>query len=244
MTNPFKGKQVDQLPPKKPEYKQREWLTWPAVPARDDRPKVSQSRRAYDPRSNRGSITIDNLTEKELDAIESMLKGHSYTTCLNGRVHAWHVNEALPEVQPDLQMQEFWSEEAQVGAVLHLPEADKKGLRSPCLLIRGLGAGIIDESGQRKGRRRKNLELTESCGFVCYRSRRNVKGEYQELWYLPALSCAKGPLKKFVEQTKAEHKDIKWYTLVELAADYIASDLSLSFGSLEVCTQRWALCVD
>lgn len=200
------------------------WLKW--------KPDDSRPRMKWGMRSNK-SITIDNLTEREVQAFEGFLNGTCYVKCEQGRLFAYDVHETLPDPVHDPLIAPHFDSCAhkQLGGM-----CDESGWHSPGIAISHLGAGRPDSY------RRSAQQLTE-CGFDCLRSRRGPSGQYWEQWVLHSLWRAQGPLRKFMDDWKstAEHKS--WRTEVDAAARFIAVDMEVSFGTLDIVIQRWALTV-
>lgn len=216
--------QVDPPPVKQSE---REWLRYDPNPADDKRPPIRYSLLASE------RVEFSGLTPKEREAVEAFLNGGSYIRCVDGRLHAYDVWKSLPDPIDDPICGPHWEvapEEKQFGG---FPESE--GWHSPGIIISDLGAsyGECTETA-----RRKNQNKVEDCGFVCLRSRRAHDGRYWEQWVLHGLMCAKGPLKEHM----AKHPKLNWHQQAEEACRFLARDLGVRFGSMDITIQRWALC--
>lgn len=223
--------QVDKLEPKPDPV--RSWLTWPVV---DKRPKVREI--GCHKNGDSSSITIGNLTPKELEALQQFIFGTSYICCQGGRVHAWHAFEDLPPPQRDPILSECWNPppdgETKVGG---MPKG--KGIHSPGLVIRSAGACYGSDSKEPQ----RSYQLLESFGFVCMRSPRGDDGRYWEQWVLHGLWQAKGQLGDWYQRWRADNKDAsdfgpKWFECAEEACKFINSQ-GVRYGSLDIVIQRW-----
>lgn len=89
---------------------------------------------------------------------------------------------------------------------------------------------------------RESEKLT-SYGFIQLRSKREEDGGYWEIWYLPGVWCAKGDLKKIVDDitTKAKtwedpHGRRKDKECFKAVLEFLRRNAS--FGTLDVSIQR------
>lgn len=191
---------------------EREWLAWPV---KDDRPRIRWTSLSNE------QITITGLTKKEREAFEAFLAGASYIRCVDGRLHAYHSWLPLPNAVHDPICGPHWEATAEPKQFGGIPASE--GWHSPGLILTGLEAGM--------------QKLVEACGFVCLRSRRALDGKYWEQWVLHFMDAAKGPL----EQHMREHAKLSWHEKAEEACRFLAIDLRVRFGSLDITIQRWAL---
>jgi len=202
---------------------------------KDNRPKIKTSTYC---RSSDGdcSFTVSNLTRKEFDAIESFLNGQSYIRTVNGRLHAYCVNDPLPSPEEDPLVGDRWSYEGepkQFGGIQCY-----EGWHNPGIVITHVGAG-----GPLSPERSKKHLM--DCGFVCLRSPRNADGRFWEQWVLYSLCFAKGRLQEHMKEWKVrqtiDSRGAPWDKEIEEAARFIARDLQVSFGTMDITIQRWAL---
>lgn len=205
------------------------WLTHPV---KDDRPRVGSSSVT---RSSSGacSITVANLTRAELEAMESFLCGCSYLRVVDGRLSAYHVYEPLPDAESDPIVGPHW-EGGTVREFGGVPAGE--GWHLPGITIEALGAGSLGNS-----ERKRSQEMVIDCGFECLRSRRDGSGRLSELWVLSSLTFARGRLAAHLETWRGKGKP-HWHRDVEEACRFIAQDLRVRFGSMDITIQRWALC--
>jgi len=228
---------IDPLPP---HVDDRCWLKHPVS---DTRPKIainSQTVPAKNHTGTDGRVEFKNLTAQECAALESFMQGGSYLRVIDGRLHAFHAWEPLPGPEEDPLLAPHWKagEVKQFGGV---PMGE--GWHSPGITITALGAGIPGDSASDAARRAENQRRVMACGFECLRSRRGDGGRYWEQWVLHGLWSAQGPLKAHLEQWHKTHQP-HWHRDVEEAARFLAVDLQIAFGSLDVTIQRWALTCD
>lgn len=217
---------VDHLAPKQ---SPRAWLLYQENPDDDKRPKIK-----WIMKSSEGRVDISNLTKKEVEAVEAFINGTSYIRCVNGRLNAYSVSDPLPDAETDPLIGPHW---ASNGEVKHFGGLDQEtGWHSPGIVITALGAGIIGDHAEE--RRRVNQKRVKECGFTCLRSPRGHDGMYWEQWVLHYLSAAKGPLGEFVK----EYRQLEWKALANSACEFLARDMGIQFGSMDVTIQRWALC--
>jgi hypothetical protein len=80
------------------------------------------------------------------------------------------------------------------------------------------------------------VELLESWGFDCLRSRRGPDGQFWEFWYLPGTWAAKGTLKETLDNLPRKKNQ------TEAAIDFLCHNSR--FGELSVKIQRAAMTID
>lgn len=216
--------QVDKLPP----IKHREWLT---SEQKDDRPKMRYTVKMRSEKEP-SSITIGNLTAAEVDAVDAFLNGLTYLRCIDGRLHAYSVLEDLPKPEDDPICGPHWRTNGEVKQWGGIP--DSEGWHSPGIIITGVGAGLDKSREHLVNEHKRRLDY---CGFVCLRSPRGRDGRYWEQWVLPGLWHAKGQLKAFLNKLP----ETTWHQQANAACQYIAQDMGISFGSMDITIQRWAL---
>lgn len=125
----------------------------------DNRPRVRSTLVRQSPNKYECAITVDGLTRVELNAMEQMLLGTSYVTVLDGRVHAWTVNDPLPDPIDDPIIAPHWKMADEPKKLGGVPESE--GYHFPAIIIWGLGAG----GG--KGAYERSAKILEDCGFRC-----------------------------------------------------------------------------
>ena len=210
-----------------PKQSPRAWLVYPEN-LDDKRPKIRWALK-----SNDGRVDIVALTKKEVAAVESFINGNSYLRCVNGRLHAYSVNEPLPDAETDPLLGPHWSK----GEVKKFGGLEQEtGWHLPGIVITALGAGIDGDHAE--ARRRENQKRVQDCGFTCLRSPRGDDGMYWEQWVLYSLSAAKGPLAEFV----AANRKLDWKQSANAACEFLVRDMGIQFGAMDVTIQRWALC--
>lgn len=214
-----------------PKQSPREWLAYPENEDDDKRPKIK-----WVFKSSEGRVDIAGMTPKEVEAVESFIVGSSYIRCVNGRLHAYHAWEPLPDAEADPICGPHWGTDGTTKEFGGL--GDEKGWNSPGITITGLGAGIENTYGDAAESRKRNQKRVQDCGFVCLRSPRSKDGQYWEQWVLHSLFFAKGPLREHVDKLK----ELDWKQQAEAACRFIAQDLGIRFGSMDITIQRWALC--
>lgn len=225
-------------PPTRKTGEDRSWLTWPVEPVDDGRKPIHRSGLSSRPGKYAGTITLENLSPKEIEAIEGFLNGTQYIKIQDGRLHTFSVYEEYPTPEPDPICGPHWSKfETPVkwsDTVTHNNKWD-----SPALILHGLAAGVPEARYEKEYK--KSADTLTRCGFECLRSRRALSGQYWEYWVLYRLSGAKGPLKKLVDEFPG-----KWdrTARVEEACRFITHDLGVRYGSLDATVQRWALCCE
>lgn len=220
--------QVD-APPPIPGGRGRCWLQWPNKFQSDNREPIQWSHRG----GPRGEIVLRGLTPPELEAIEGCLIGTSYIRCIDGRLWAYDVYEALPSPEADSLIGPHWGATGEPKLWGGLP--DGEGWHSPGLIITALGAGC----GDSRSRRQRNIEIATEFGFQCLRSQRGRDGKYWEQWVLHFLDAARGRLREHLD---ALPKEDTWDQRANAAARFVAEHVA--FGSLDITIQRWALSCD
>lgn len=215
---------------------------WLSVKEPDNRKKIRAGSRCRTDGSGGGNFTLENLTAKEYDALESFLCGQSYVRVIDGRLHAYSAYEELPQPEADPIIGRHWRRDGTVKEFGGIPSTE--GWHSPGIVLTGLGAGITDHVfGGAEAAHRRNQAKVEECGFVCLRSPRSEDGKYWEQWVIHSLTFAKGPLKKHMDQFTGDRK-LDWKRTVEEACRFLTCDLGINYGSLDITIQRWALTYD
>lgn len=216
--------------PPPPDSRDRCWLEFPR---NDLRPKIRSTSKSWRRDKAEGSICIENLTSREVEAVEAFLKGLSYVRVVNGRLHAYETTD-LPEPEDDPIFVPHWKPTGLRN--LFDGKASESGWKSPGIVISHVGAGHEPREPQR------SYKILTECGFVCLRSKREGSG-YWEQWVLHSLRVAEGLLKERLDKFRKQDPKPNWKEEVTFATDFIARDLGVSFGTMDVTIQRWALCV-
>lgn len=221
------------------------WLKYDDKEPKDDRPQI----RTGMTESNRGiyagnAITIRNMTTKELEAVESFMNGASYLRIIDGRLHAYYVHEQSPSPVEDPLTTEHWPR-APVKLRKMSGVKSKEIKYAPGLMLSGLGAGISSVYGYPKDETlykrmvANDAASLEDCGFTCLRSRRKRDGTVSELWVLNSLYSARGVLRQHIDSLDEK---LSWGDKGEAACRFIARDMRIHFATLDLTSQRWALC--
>jgi hypothetical protein len=174
----------------------------------------------------------------ELGAFRAFETGASYLRVIEGRLHAYHAWEQLPDANADPLTVAHWGGTG-VKEFGGLPK--NEGWHSPGIIATGIGAGCGKDTGCQK----RSQDILTECGFVCLRSPRGLDGKYWEQWVLHFMGAAKGPLKEHIDKWRNDNpKATNWFTEAEEACRYISRDLHVHYGSLDITIQRWALTYD
>ena len=221
---------VGEVSPRPMEQGDREWLKWPAP---DNRDPIRATSTSYRRGTANNQITLSGLTDRELDAVQQFLLGLSYLGCFKGRLHAYSVTEPLPKAEDDPLLAPHWESDGTMKEYGGRPVGE--GSHSPGIIIEHVGAG----ARSRRETESSKATLT-ACGFTCLRSPRGDDGRFWEQWVLHGLWQAKGPFEKYLKALEIND----WHREAEVAARFIARDLNVKFGSLDITIQRWALCND
>lgn len=177
-------------------------------------------------------LTIGGLTPQEKDLVEGSIRGgHRWMRVVDGNIQFVESHNPLPDPMEDDGMLPFWrtvrKEERSFTPML-LQGQDFIPNSSPSISIQHLcGHGYTPEGY------RANAKKLESYGFQCMRSKRNTDGLYWEIWFLPALIFAEGPLKEAISVLKEKDR-------LSAALKFISHNVR--FGTLDVSVQMLAMC--
>lgn len=198
--------------------------------SKEQNPRIGQQTQDGD----RHAVTIENLTGHEAVMLKQVLSGLQWTRKDHDSPHLIFTpaTQPLPDPVEDPKLAPFWQPLDPGAASFEsmLFDAERLGPHTqPSIIIQHLcGYDYTPEKYRQEAARLK------SYGFEIMRSRRDDKGGFWELWYLPGLWCAKGDLAKALTKQGAKRLDQAVSFLCHRA----------SFGTLDVCVQRAAMTVD
>jgi hypothetical protein len=193
---------------------------------------------------DQGSITIGELTPEEMETIEAFTLGSCWIrTTEDGRVERRERFAELPDpvadpYQPPKWISAVdWSKEAPFLCNPNppLPEEPKPTYEDPGIIVRYL-CGYNNTPYEWEARK------LQSYGFECLRSRRGLDGRFYEVWFLPSRYFAKGDLKDAIDTTTFKDGLSESANRIKTAVDFLCRHVS--FGTLDVCYQRAAMCID
>lgn len=137
------------------------------------------------------SCTISNLTPDQINAIEGMLRGANFISCVDGELKSHDLIARLPDpiIEP-------W----EAGSWVHSNQTDGIPSRTErkewCCPTNSGDFSIVIESlcgfGYSKENYKHEAMKLLSFGFECCRSRRDLRGLRTEVWYLPGMWAATG----------------------------------------------------
>lgn len=196
------------------------WLEWPAVDKREPvrvTGSMRDNKRSLEAASH---VKIDNLTVREVEAVEGMVSGENYLRCVDGRLHAYSARQPLPDPIDDPIVGPHWerSPEPKIG---HKPPGE--GWHMPTVTVHSL----LDNG--------ESAARLDDWGFVCMRSRRSRDGKYWEQWWISRW-MAKGELKVAIEKAG----ELGWFGEAEFICRFVVNQ-RIRFGSMDVSIQRWAM---
>lgn len=172
-------------------------------------------------------LEIVGFLQTEKEAMEGAVLGANWIKVSQGRLESSPAYLPLPTPVEDPIVHAYW---AKGGRQLtlnfeHLPEHS-----SPSILIHSLcGYNYTKENYRIQAQR------LESYGFDCCRSKRGKVGSIAELWYLCGLILAQGELKVLIDKLESTKQ-------LQAAINFLCSHVS--FGALDVCTQRAAMVME
>lgn len=184
-----------------------------------------------------GEITIKGLTEDEIERFRGSIERGMWWIKGDGNFLTYVAShESLPDPTKDESMLPFWRA-ATAGEKANAPKLFEfepvKNSELPSISIQHLcGYNYSSENYRRQA------ENLISFGFECLRSRRDSRGEFTEIWFLPSLSSAKGELLKCIEEQRSE--GVK--NQLEAAMSFLGR--RVEFGALDVSVQRMAMVTD
>lgn len=195
---------------------------------------------------SQNSVQITGLTRDEVDHLIKAFRGLSWFSVEGGRLQTSSRFAPLPDPVRDEEMIPFWRQYSNTQAQGEFfpkvfEDMSPDVVFSPHITIQSLcGYNYTPENYARE-----STKLL-SYGFRQIRSQRGEDGGYWELWYLPGVWCAKGDLKDVVERTAQGLKPSGGFHIrqddkecFEAAVDFLRRNIS--FGTLDVSVQRWAM---
>lgn len=181
-----------------------------------------------------GSIELKGFSQESLEKMRAaMTLGAYYVRVVNGKLIAVSIWQDLPKPTEDTVMTPFWRRHAESiqPEIFEEYQHSKEVGYSPSISIQGLCGFNYSEK-----RYQEEAEKLESYGFNCLRSRRGPDGKFGEVWFLPGLWCAKDDLGLSIKRGKDDAEKLR------IALEFLRH--KVSFGSLDVSSQRMAIVVD
>lgn len=182
--------------------------------------------------STEGDLTFRNLTEAEQEIFKGMTYNHYWVTIVEGRLVMVRRREEVPGPAEDEEMHPFWQRPVPGSKQLQLFDVKMSEPEFPRIIIQYLcGYGYTPE------KYKYQVQLLESYGFECLRSRRGDDALFTEMWVLPGLWAAKGNLEEALKGF-----DLTSKKAMKAATDFLCQNAS--FGTLDVAFQRAAMVLD
>lgn len=179
-------------------------------------------------------ISFTGLTELETERAEGMLHGQWWMSGKDGRVVFLPAREGSPTPTDDTMLPEWRmarpDAEAAVMQMELLDTEQKWDGQSASIIVQHLCGYNYSVEGYIR-----NAEALEHCGFTCLRSRRGDNGRFWEIWFLPGLWAATGPLREAIRRLPKDEQ-------MDAALKFIPKNVS--FGTLDIAVQRMALVID
>lgn len=187
-----------------------------------------------------GEAKFAHLTKAEVDVMQSLSTGSSWVRVKDGRLETRPCFEEPPLPEQDPLIPPKWIHKEtenweKLAPFLRNPTPLEPALgeprrvyESPSFIIQSL-CGYNDTPYETEARKLQDF------GFECLRSRRGADGHFWEIWYLPGLWYAKGPLKELYLPEGTVKS-------INKAIDFLCR--YVSFGTLHVCYQRAAMIID
>ena len=133
---------------------------------------------------------------------------------VNGRLHAYHTWEPLPDAETDPLLAPHWASTDEPKQFGGIPTSE--GWHYPGIIATGIGAGCRDATG-----RKRSQDLLTECGFTCLRSPRGADGKYWEQWVLHNMLAAAGPLDVHMKAWRAANIERTWHSEAEEACRFL-----------------------
>lgn len=182
-------------------------------------------------------------TPEEIEALQAMLAGTAWISRGDdGKLVSRERFKALPPPEDDPKIPVAWTEpDSRLAPTPDIRDLDpSEGWHSPSYLIQHLCGYRHTVENYRK----QALKL-QSYGFECLRSRRDRRGQYWEIWFLPGVFSAEGDLRSAVLGWREERlrvspaRGIPWNEESEFVARWLCRHVE--FGSLDTVVQRAAM---
>lgn len=195
-----------------------------------------------DGRSNRGKMTLSNLTEDEVGMLERFIQGLCHISLDGqGRVVSVPMYDELPDQIEDTKMLPFWRKwEGDTFAQTVMKDLDLEAMEasdSPGIIVEHLCGYNYTEENYKKYANR----LTD-YGFDELRSKRGSDGKYWSKWILCGYWMAKGDLGDHVSFLRNSDERLSKDEMLRHVVRYISQNISC--GSLSVYEQRMAMTLD
>lgn len=179
-------------------------------------------------------IELAGLTPSEVKTMEGMVHGYSWARVVDGRFEFLPAHETPPAPTEDAMLPEWRVPREGDGTEQYQKELFDPTVRfdtyTGSIIIQHLCGYFYTQDGYRR-----NAEFLERCGFQCLRSRRGDDGRFWELWFLPGLWAAKGPLENAIHSVPKEQQ-------MDRAMEFFPKQVS--FGTLDVASQRMCQVID
>ena len=180
-------------------------------------------------------VGFSGLQKGEAEVMEAFVLGTCWIrTTKEGRLESKPRFEELPAPGKDPKLPPSWLPPEDLPPFLIAPvaplpeEPDPKG-HVPSLIVQHL-------LGYNAGKYEVEALKLQAYGFECLRSRRGRNGKMWELWFLPSLSLAQGPLED------ALHGAVETTEQIRVAVNFLCDNVS--FGTLDVAYQRAAMVME
>jgi hypothetical protein len=194
------------------------------------RVRISSTQRKPD----ESSISLTGLTPQEAERTEGMIHGQWWVRGKDGRLEFHPTRESPPDPTEDDMLPE-WRNPRQGADIpelqMELLDSEREwDSQSSSIIIQHLCGYNYSPEGYKR-----NAEGLERCGFFCMRSRRGDDGRFWEVWFLPGLWAAKGPLNEAIRRVL---KDKQMEAALKFIPTYV------SFGTLDIAVQRMCQVLD
>lgn len=141
--------------------------------------------------SGPNSVTLENLTKSEVEAIRAMVLNHYWISVTNGRLEVLPIKKEVPGPAEDDDMLPFWRRSVPGQKQLQLFDVAIPECSSASIIIQHL-CGYNYTAVKYK----EQAQILESCGFECMRSRRAGDATYWKYGIFRVFGRQKGNLKK------------------------------------------------
>lgn len=182
----------------------------------------------------KSGISLTGLTLQEAELAEGMVRGQWWMRCADGRLEFAPTREPVPAPIEDVMLPEWRKPREGDGTEqfqMELLDSERKwDGQSASIIIQHLCGYSYSAEGYKR-----NASFLERCGFACLRSRRGDDGRFWEVWFLPSLWAAKGPLKDALCRLPKEEQ-------MEAVLSFLPRNVS--FGTLDIAVQRMCQVID